>query len=82
MTEDDVANVADGIAYEEREAVAVFDNESSLNAAVDALMLAGLRQDDLSVLADAGSFVGTNRDQPRGQGEHSADRVRLSGFTH
>ena len=56
MTEADVANVADGIAYEEREAVAVFDNESSLNAAVDALMLAGLRQDDLSVLADAGSL--------------------------
>ena len=56
MPEEGLASVADGIAYEEREAVAVFDNESSLNAAVDALMLAGLRQDDLSVLADAGGL--------------------------
>jgi hypothetical protein len=56
MAESEVANVADGIAYKEREAVAVFDNESSLNAAVDALMLAGLRQDDFGVLADAGSL--------------------------
>jgi hypothetical protein len=39
MTDEGVASVADGIAYEEREAVAVFDNESSLNAAVDAPML-------------------------------------------
>lgn len=56
MTDEGVASAADGIAYEEREAVAVFDNEASLNAAVDALMLAGLRQDDMSVLADAGSL--------------------------
>lgn len=36
--------------YEEREAVAIFDDETSLNNAVDALMQAGLREDDLSLL--------------------------------
>jgi hypothetical protein len=39
--------------YQEREAVAVFDSEAALNAAVDALMQYGLRQEDLSVLAGA-----------------------------
>lgn len=39
------------IGYQEREAVAVFDSEASLNAAVDALMQYGLRQADMSVLA-------------------------------
>lgn len=41
------------IGYREREAVAVFDSETALNAAVDALMQYGLRQDELSVLAPA-----------------------------
>jgi hypothetical protein len=39
--------------YQEREAVAVFDDETSLHAAVDHLMQAGLRQEDMSVLADS-----------------------------
>lgn len=38
--------------YEEREAVAIFDDETSLNAAVDELMRAGIREEDLSLLAD------------------------------
>jgi hypothetical protein len=37
--------------YQEREAVAVFDSEAALNAAVDALMQYGLAQDAMSVLA-------------------------------
>jgi hypothetical protein len=40
-------------AYEEREAVAVFDDEKSLNAAVDELFQVGVRQEDLSLLADS-----------------------------
>jgi hypothetical protein len=39
------------IGYQEREAVAVFDSEAALNAAVDGLMQYGLRQEDMSVLA-------------------------------
>ena len=39
--------------YQEREAVAVFDDEKSLHAAVDGLMQAGLRQEDMSLLADS-----------------------------
>jgi hypothetical protein len=37
--------------YQEREAVAIFDNERSLNAAVDELLQSGLRQSDMSLLA-------------------------------
>ncbi|MFG1357723.1 hypothetical protein [Xanthobacter pseudotagetidis] len=37
--------------YEEREAVAVFRDEAALHAAVDELMQAGLRQEDMSLLA-------------------------------
>lgn len=37
--------------YQEREAVAIFDDERALNAAVDALLQAGLRHDDMSLLA-------------------------------
>ena len=39
--------------YEEREAVAVFNDEKSLNAAVDELLQAGVPQEDLSLLADS-----------------------------
>lgn len=39
--------------YEEREAVAVFDDEKSLNAAVDELLQLGLSQSDMSLLADS-----------------------------
>lgn len=38
-------------SYFEREATAVFPDEASLNRAVDALMQAGLTQEDMSVLA-------------------------------
>jgi hypothetical protein len=44
------------IHYQEREAVAAFDSEASLHAAVDALMQLGLRQNDMSVLGDAGKL--------------------------
>ncbi|MFT0890824.1 hypothetical protein [Pseudochelatococcus sp. G4_1912] len=43
--------MADEINYQEREAVAVFSDEASLNAAVDELMQLGLRQEDMSLLA-------------------------------
>ena len=43
----------DDQVYEEREAVAIFPNESSLNNAIDELMQAGLRRDSLSLMADA-----------------------------
>ena len=50
----DPANVGAGeYSYEEREAVAVFDDERALNAAVDELIQAGLRQEDMSLLAAA-----------------------------
>jgi hypothetical protein len=45
--------------YQEREAVAVFSDEASLNNAVDALMQFGLRQADMSVLAHAESLSAT-----------------------
>lgn len=48
------------IGYQEREAVAVFDSETTLNAAVDALMQYGLRQDDLSVLAPSEKLSSSN----------------------
>ncbi|QFR34735.1 hypothetical protein [Ancylobacter sp. TS-1] len=45
-------------AYEEREAVAVFADEASLNAAVDELIEAGLTQEDMSLLAHAARLSG------------------------
>ena len=39
--------------YQEREAVAIFDTEGSLNSAVDALMQAGWSQSDLSLLGNS-----------------------------
>jgi hypothetical protein len=44
------------IHYQEREAVAAFDSEAALHAAVDALMQFGLRQNDMSVLGDVGKL--------------------------
>ncbi|HWJ73523.1 MAG TPA: hypothetical protein VNX29_10195 [Kaistia sp.] len=50
---------ADGeTSYEVREVVAVFDNEKALQAAVDALISAGLDPEDMSVLADPGKLAG------------------------
>ncbi|PSJ60439.1 hypothetical protein [Pseudaminobacter soli (ex Li et al. 2025)] len=46
--------------YEERDAVAIFHDEASLNKAIDELMQIGIRQDDLSLLADAKSVPGKN----------------------
>jgi hypothetical protein len=48
------------IGYQEREAVAVFDSEGSLNAAVDSLMQYGIRQTDLSVLAPSEKLSSSN----------------------
>lgn len=54
-------NTTDGeIGYQEREAVAVFDSEAALNAAVDALMQYGVRQKDLSVLASSEQLSSSN----------------------
>lgn len=44
--------------YEEREAVAIFQDETSLNAAIDELMQLGIRRQDLSLLADSKSVPG------------------------
>lgn len=52
-TKSDAVDHSDDITYQEREAVAVFDSEAALNAAVDELMQHGVDQADLSVLADA-----------------------------
>lgn len=45
------------IQYQEREAVAVFDSEAALHAAVDALMQTGLREEDFNVLGDIGKLT-------------------------
>ncbi len=42
----------DDQVYEEREAVAIFPNEASLNNAIDELMQVGIRRDSLSLMAD------------------------------
>lgn len=44
--------------YIEREAVAVFSDEASLNKAINELIAIGLRQEDMSLLADAGTLSG------------------------
>ncbi|MFK8251688.1 hypothetical protein [Ancylobacter terrae] len=46
--------------YEEREAVGVFRDEAALNAAVDALIDAGLSPQDMSVLAHSERLSGGN----------------------
>lgn len=51
MTQTSQDTTGDNFGYQEREAVAVFDSEAALNAAVDALTQFGVRQADLSVLA-------------------------------
>lgn len=48
----------DDFSYAEREAVAVFDNETQLRAAVDALMQLGFRENDMSLLGDAAHLTG------------------------
>jgi len=45
------------IHYQDREAVAVFNDEASLQAAVDSLMQFGLREGDISVLGDVGKLA-------------------------
>jgi hypothetical protein len=64
--------------YQEREAVAVFDSEAALNAAVDALMQYGLRQDDLSVLAPSEKLSSSN---PTTALEDSDDAARAAYVT-
>jgi hypothetical protein len=48
--------------YQEREAVVIFDNERSLNAAVDELLQSGLRQSDMSLLAHDKRLAGKMAD--------------------
>lgn len=55
----DVSETNDGTqTYQEREVVAIFDAESALRQAVDALMQAGLTQEDMSVLAHDANLAG------------------------
>lgn len=44
--------------YEEREVVAIFHDEASLNNAIDELMQTGIRRQDLSILTDSKSVPG------------------------
>lgn len=55
---DTKAQQEDDQIYEEREAVAIFHDEASLNKAVDELEQAGIRRQDLSLLADSKSVPG------------------------
>lgn len=55
----DVVDDGSERTYQEREAVAVFSDERALNAAVDELMQAGLRQDDMSLLAHGDRLKGS-----------------------
>ncbi|MBN9020424.1 MAG: hypothetical protein J0H11_23655 [Rhizobiales bacterium] len=71
--------------YEEREAVGIFSDEASLNAAVDALMQAGLRQEDMSVLGHSERLAGMSvqqledrADAPRAA--YSAPDARVEGL--
>lgn len=53
-----ITQPGDDQVYDEREAVAIFPDEASLNNAIDELMQAGLRQESLSLLADVKSVPG------------------------
>lgn len=53
-----ITQPGDDQVYEEREAVAIFPDEASLNNAIEELMQAGLRQDALSLMADVSSVPG------------------------
>lgn len=55
--------------YEEREAVAIFHDEASLNKAVDELMQTGIRRQDLSILTDSKSVPGK-----KGKAAETADK--------
>lgn len=66
------------IGYQEREAVAVFDSETALNAAVDALMQYGLQQEDMSVLAATETLSAT---KPVSTLEDKGDVARASYVT-
>lgn len=63
------------IKYQEREAVATFDDEAALHAAVDALIQAGLRQEDMSVLGDVSKL---SIWPPTGELEDEANAPRTS----
>lgn len=60
--------------YSEREAVAVFDSEAKLHAAVDALLQLGLEEKDMSVLGAHGTFSL----KPLSEMEDSADSPRAT----
>lgn len=68
-------NVDGEQTYEEREAVAVFSDEASLNKAVEELMQIGLGQEDLSLLADAGTLSGKSLNELE-----DADNVPHAGY--
>jgi len=71
-------------SYQEREAVAIFDDERSLNAAVDALVQAGFGSEDMSVLghdqhlaAIAAEKLADQPDVPRA--EFVSDSTQIEG---
>jgi hypothetical protein len=61
--------------YEEREAVAIFQDEASLNSAIDELMQAGIRRQDLSILANSKSVPGK-----KGKAEETAEETADKNF--
>jgi hypothetical protein len=61
--------------YLEREAVAVFPDEASLNKAVEELTQLGLSQEDMSLLADAGTLSGKSLKELE-----DADNVPHAGY--
>lgn len=61
MTDNKTVQEGDQI-YDEREAVAIFPDEASLNKAVDELMQAGIQRKDLSLLADSKTVPGKGVD--------------------
>ncbi|MBN9025154.1 hypothetical protein [Kaistia sp. MMO-174] len=81
MTQTSQDTTGENFGYQEREAVAVFDSEAALNAAVDALMQFGVRQADLSVLAPSdkisapASALEDKEDAPRAAFVTSDSRV-------
>ncbi|WP_201401200.1 hypothetical protein [Kaistia sp. 32K] len=66
------------LGYQEREAVAVFESEAALNAAVDALLQYGIQQADLSVLAASETLSASN---PASAVEDKADVARAAYVT-
>lgn len=77
MSDDLVDDNNDNFIYLEREATAVFPDESSLDRAVDALMQLGLRQDAMSVLAHSARLNSSRTSEQLADG----DQPDVAAFT-